>query len=295
MHQVKICQVCKSEYIEEFLLLKDYFLTQETFSIAQCHTCGFKFTTPEPDGKELGAYYDSPDYVSHSGNKQGLVNKIYHIVKHYALSRKFLLISKRSAKGKILDIGCATGDFLSLFKKTGWSVLGIEPNEGARAVAMEKHGISSFDESYLSGVEEKSIDVVTMWHVLEHVPDLHARVQDIKRILKNTGLLVVAVPNPDSFDAHYYNEYWAGYDVPRHLHHFSKSNISELFSLYGFEVTETLPMKFDSYYVSLLSEKYKTGKSNLWRAFFVGWQSNIKAMASTNYSSLIYVLKIKNY
>jgi 2-polyprenyl-3-methyl-5-hydroxy-6-metoxy-1,4-benzoquinol methylase len=199
----------------------------------------------------------------------------------------------------ILDIGCGTGDFLAAAKNKGWSVVGIEPNENAKNLATKKVNtphtkVSSFYkniEALLKDKGDEKFDVITMWHVLEHVYNLEEYIRNLEKLLKPNGSLLIAVPNYNSFDAKYYGKFWAAYDVPRHLWHFSQKSIAKLFGENNMEVIQTIPMKFDSYYVSLLSEKYKTGSSNPLKAFKIGFQSNLKAATSKEYSSLIYILK----
>jgi 2-polyprenyl-3-methyl-5-hydroxy-6-metoxy-1,4-benzoquinol methylase len=218
-----------------------------------------------------------------------LFEKAYHFVKSIALKNKLNLInSEQSGKGRILDIGAGTGDFLLTAKNDGWETVGVEPSERAKNIARQK-GISFVNE--IDALENNSFDVITMWHVLEHVPNLELQIQELKRLLKPTGTLIIAVPNFKSYDAKYYNEFWAAYDVPIHFWHFSKKAIQSLFEKVDMKLEKVHPMKFDSFYVSLLSEKYKTGKMNYISAFFVGLQSNLKASSTKEYSSHIYVLK----
>ena len=199
----------------------------------------------------------------------------------------------------ILDIGCGTGSFLVECKKRGWNINGIEPNDKAIELALSKLNLKNnkFEEriifSDIQDLIQKEVryDVITMWHVLEHVPNLEEYIGKLRTLLKKDGIIIIAVPNFKSFDAEYYREFWAAYDVPRHLWHFSKKSIQILFERSGMKVIETLPMKFDSYYVSLLSQKYKTGKSNMMKAFYIGFLSNIKARRSKESSSLVYLIK----
>jgi len=239
--------------------------------------------------ENLGRYYESEDYISHTDNKRSVFEKAYHFVKNIALKNKLNLInSEQSQKGKILDIGAGTGDFLLTAKNDGWETVGVEPSERAKEIAKGK-GISFVEE--ISELENNSFDVITMWHVLEHVPNLELQIQELKRLLKPTGTLIVAVPNFKSYDAKHYGEFWAAFDVPIHFWHFSKKAIKSLFEKVDMKLEKVLPMKFDSFYVSLLSEKYKTGKMNFISAFFIGLRSNLKASSTKEYSSHIYVLK----
>jgi 2-polyprenyl-3-methyl-5-hydroxy-6-metoxy-1,4-benzoquinol methylase len=239
----------------------------------------------------LGKYYESVDYISHTDSKRSLFEKAYHFVKSIALKNKLNLInSLQPNKGRILDIGAGTGDFLSVAKQNGWQTVGVEPSEKAKAIAIKKE-VSFVEDT--AELESHSFDVITMWHVLEHVPNLDNQIQELKRLLKTNGSLIVAVPNFKSFDAKHYGAFWAAYDVPIHFWHFSKKAIKSLFEKEGMELEKVLPMKFDSFYVSLLSEKYKSGKMNFVKAFFIGLQSNWNAKRNFEYSSHIYVLKNK--
>ncbi len=234
-------------------------------------------------------YYESDDYISHTDGKRSLFEKAYHFIKVIALKNKLNLINGlNSEKGNLLDIGAGTGDFLTVAKNNGWNIKGIEPSEKAKSIAIQK-GVS-FAES-INNLESHSFDVITMWHVLEHVPDLENQIRELKRLLKPNGTIIIAVPNFNSYDAKHYGIFWAAYDVPRHLWHFSKTAIKLLFEKEGMKLEKILPMKFDAFYVSLLSEKYKSGKMNFFNAFLIGLRSNIKAKANFEFSSHIYVIK----
>ena len=274
-----------------FLTVKDHSVSKEIFDLYYDETLDMLITSPQPDLENLGKYYESEDYISHTDNKRSLFEKAYHFVKNIALKNKLNLINgEQPRKGRILDIGAGTGDFLLTAKNDGWDTVGVEPSERAKNIAIQK-GISFVKE--ISALENNSFDVITMWHVLEHVPNLELQIQELKRLLKPTGTLIVAVPNFKSYDAQHYQTFWAAYDVPIHFWHFSKKAIKSLFEKVDMKLEKVLPMKFDSFYVSLLSEKYKTGKMNYISAFFVGLKSNLKASSTKEYSSHIYVLKNK--
>jgi 2-polyprenyl-3-methyl-5-hydroxy-6-metoxy-1,4-benzoquinol methylase len=276
---------------KHFLTVKDHSVSKETFDLYHDQTMDMLVTYPQPSLENLGKYYESVDYISHTDSKRSLFEKAYHFVKSIALKNKLNLInSLQPNKGRILDIGAGTGDFLSVAKQNGWQTVGVEPSEKAKAIAIKKE--VSFVEDTVE-LESHSFDVITMWHVLEHVPNLDNQIQELKRLLKTNGSLIVAVPNFKSFDAKHYGAFWAAYDVPIHFWHFSKKAIKSLFEKEGMELEKVLPMKFDSFYVSLLSEKYKSGKMNFVKAFFIGLQSNWNAKRNFEYSSHIYVLKNK--
>ena len=274
---------------KHFLTVKDYSVSQETFDLYHDEELDMLVTYPQPSLENLGKYYESVDYISHTDSKRSLFEKCYHFIKSIALKNKLNLVnSLQPAKGSVLDIGAGTGDFLSVVKENGWNTIGVEPSEKAKAIAQKK-GVSFVEQT--SELENNSFDVITMWHVLEHVPNLDNQIKELKRLLKPNGSLIIAVPNFKSFDAKQYGNFWAAYDVPIHFWHFSKTAIKKLFAKEDMELVKVLPMKFDSFYVSLLSEKYKTGKMNFVKAFFIGLQSNWKAKQNFEYSSHIYVLK----
>lgn len=276
---------------QPFLTVQDHSVSQEIFNLYYDSNLDMLVTHPQPSLDQLGKYYESDDYISHTDSKRSLFEKAYHVVKGIALKNKLNLINlEQSAKGAILDIGAGTGDFLAVAKQNGWKTTGIEPSPKAKSIAISK-GISFVENT--TELANHSFDVITMWHVLEHVPDLDFQIKELKRLLKPTGTLIVAVPNFKSFDAKHYGKFWAAYDVPIHFWHFSKKAIELLFAKENMKLKKVLPMKFDSFYVSLLSEKYKNGKMNFIQAFFIGLQSNLKAMRTNEYSSHIYVIKNK--
>ncbi len=277
---------------KHFLNVKDYSVSQENFELLYDENMDMLITNPQPSSDKLPSYYESVDYISHTDGNKSLFEKAYQFVKSIALKNKIKLINSQSSKGRILDIGAGVGDFLSIAKNDGWQTIGIEPSDKAKNIAKKK-GVSFVEN--LSELESNSFDVITMWHVLEHVPDLENQIKELKRLIKPFGTVIIAVPNFKSFDAHYYGNFWAAYDVPIHLWHFSKTSIKKLFAKEKLDLVKVLPMKFDSFYVSLLSEKYKTGKLNFIKAFYIGLKSNWKGKQNSEYSSHIYVLKpIKN-
>lgn len=274
---------------KHFLSVKDHSVSKETFDLYHDEALDMLITFPQPSLDNLGKYYESVDYISHTDSKRSLFEKGYHFVKGIALKNKLNLInSQQPAKGRILDIGAGTGDFLFAAKTDGWETVGVEPSEKAKNIAKNK-GVSFVEET--TDIENNFFDVITMWHVLEHVPNLDSQIKELKRLLKPEGTLIIAVPNFKSFDAKYYGAFWAAYDVPIHFWHFSKKAIKVLFENERMLLKKTLPMKFDSFYVSLLSEKYKYGKMNFVRAFFIGLKSNWKAKEDFEYSSHIYVFQ----
>jgi 2-polyprenyl-3-methyl-5-hydroxy-6-metoxy-1,4-benzoquinol methylase len=294
-HQLKNiekCPVCRGESQQDFLEAEDHNVSNDLFKIVECVACSFRFTNPIPTEETIGDYYKSENYVSHSGTKKGFVNRAYHIVRSRAIKQKENLAAKYSKEKAILDIGCGTGDFLGYCKSQNWKTLGLEPDQSARKIALKSNSIEAKDLGHLYEIEESAFDVISMWHVLEHVYNLNEDIEQYKKILKKDGTLIVAVPNCSSKDAEHYKANWAAYDLPIHLYHFRPEDMKRLFANHGMEVVEILPMKFDSYYISMISEKYKGG--NIFSGFVNGFKSNIAANSKNNkYSSQIYVIKHK--
>lgn len=274
---------------KKFIDVKDHSVSKESFELFEDSEYELLKTNPFPELSELGKYYESEDYISHTDGSRNLFEKVYQTVKRKTLNDKVSWIkSFKKSTISILDIGCGTGDFLFRAKEEGWKVFGFEPNEKAKAISKSKK-INLIDD--LDSYQKHSFDVITMWHVLEHVPDLDKQIKQIKSLLKPDGLLIIAVPNYKSYDANFYKSDWAAYDVPRHLWHFSITSIKKIFENYQMQLIHIKPMYFDSFYVSLLSEKYRSGKMNPLRAFYIGLISNLRGKSTKEYSSHVYFLK----
>lgn len=293
MNELTTCPVCDSIKLNPFLSCKDHSVTGEVFTITQCKDCTFRFTNPRPDSPDLSQYYESEDYISHSDTNKGFINRLYKIVRNITLKQKVNLIwALKPGRGAILDIGAGTGFFLNECWKNKWTISGIEPNSKARATASANFGIELFDETGWNILPSDSIDVITLWHVLEHIEDLNDCMEKINRVSKKDSFLIIAVPNHLSYDAKNYGADWAGYDVPRHLSHFTPFSIRLFLEKHNFQILQKKPMVFDAFYVSMLSEKYIRG--NFLRALLIGIISTIVGGSNKNYfSSLIYIAKKK--
>ena len=274
------------------ITLKDYSVSGEAFELLADPSLGLLFTHPKPSDLDLKAYYPDTDYISHTNQLKSLIDVLYHVVRCFSLRRKVKLIAPFKADtATLLDIGAGTGYFIRAAKNGGWAAKGIESNSTARELANDKSYNSVFGEKMLSGFPTASFDVITLWHVLEHLPNLEEDVKIFKKLLKPNGRIIVAVPNFKSYDARYFKKFWAAYDVPRHLWHFSKESIPKVFSRAQMSLESTHPMLMDAYYVSMLSNKYKTGSHRVFSSLCTGLLSNLKALKTGEYSSLIYVLK----
>ena len=291
MIKILKCAVCGSDSFNHYLETEDYFFTKEKFNLSKCKSCGFVFTNPLPLVSEIGKYYETEKYFSHNTENKGIFSRIYSQVRNLNLKNKYNIIEKYKLSGRLLDIGCGTGEFLNFGLRKSWKVKGIEPNANAREFATTNYGIEIGDENDLNEMDGSLFDVVTMWHVLEHVYNLNERMLTISKILKNDGIAIIALPMIDSPDSIKFGKYWAGLDVPRHLHHFSSASFEKLATKNNFKVIDKYPMIFDSFYVSWLSRQAKGNSFAFLRGVIDGLISNIRAKSNSNYSSMIFVIK----
>ena len=288
------CPACGTATIGKVLVCRDYTVSQEQFEVWECSGCSLRFTQHTPSAETIGKYYQSENYISHSDTGKGLINKLYKLARRFTLASKRKLVLKQTGlqTGKLLDAGCGTGAFLNEMNVSGWQVTGVEPDEGARLKAKELYHLEPLPDTDLFNLDANSYDAITMWHVLEHVHDLHGYFTQFKKILAKNGRLFIAVPNYTSADAAHYGSHWAAYDVPRHLYHFSPASMEALAIHHGFRVTSIKPMLLDAFYIAMLSEQYKNGKGNLVRAVWLGISCLFATTENTKKSSsLIYVLE----
>jgi 2-polyprenyl-3-methyl-5-hydroxy-6-metoxy-1,4-benzoquinol methylase len=293
MIYINTCPVCNNDSFTSKFAAVDYTVTGESFNIVSCDSCKFLFTNPRPADEVLGRYYKSEDYISHTDTSEGLINKLYKFVRKITLNSKLKLIKSFNG-GKVLDIGSGTGAFVNHLNLAGLNVMGVEPDPDAREQAKKIYNIELSPEQHLLDMPDKSYSIITMWHVLEHVSHLNDRVAELFRLTKDDGTIIIAVPNHQSLDARFYNQFWAAYDVPRHLYHFDKQSIRLLFEKHNLYLSQVLPMHFDAFYVSMLSEKYKGSAFGTLRAFFTGLKTFLFG-GNENSSSLIYIFKKKTH
>jgi 2-polyprenyl-3-methyl-5-hydroxy-6-metoxy-1,4-benzoquinol methylase len=291
------CPICDSSLKDHALIVKDYMVSGESFAITRCRNCSFLYTNPRPSSAQLGKYYDSEQYLSHQSKQKTLFGRMYEWARNRALHQKLKWIEFNAKKGSLLDYGCGAGYFLKYAERNGWESTGIEPNEKAKSLASK-----DFNGNLYSGIDQlpkQKFDAITLFHVLEHVPNLNETLEGLRKRLHKDGTLFIALPNHESNDAKKYKEFWAAWDVPRHLYHFNPYTAALLFKKHRLSLQKVLPMKMDAYYVSLLSEQYKEGTRSpsikaYWQAFWAGRKSNrLAGKNNNNFSSLVYVLKKK--
>lgn len=287
------CPWCGSDKAQINLWLKDEFLSKEDFHICECLNCGLLYTMPRPSKDKIGEYYKSEEYYSHQENKKGFIPKVYEAVKKINLKHKYKLASNGLKVGKVLDIGCGVGDFLHTAEMHGWECAGVEPSEDAKVIAQKRMNGKIISSEDLENIPEGYFDLITMWHVLEHVDDLRWQVEQLRRLVKPKGRVVIALPNYKSYDGQYYKELWAAYDVPRHLNHFNKTTLTKIFKASGMELVKIDKLRWDAYYISYMSEQYKLHSLPLARGVYRGWISNCKAKRSGEWSSLVYIFEKK--
>ncbi|MFO7978400.1 MAG: class I SAM-dependent methyltransferase [Bacteroidales bacterium] len=292
METLSECPLCgESTPGDPFIACRDYMVSGEVFQIVRCSTCSLLYTNPRPLPDELHRYYQSEEYISHTESTKSLRDKIYHRVRREMLSRKGKLLDfLKPGKKRILDVGCGTGAFLKHMQGLGNEVYGYEPALLPREKARQKGITVIGEEQQLDQL--KNLDVITLWHVLEHMPDFKQKLNQLKKMLSPEGYLVIAVPLWKSFDAAFYEEYWAAYDVPRHLFHFDQQTLIRACQEAGLHLQQTNALPFDGYYVSLLSEQYRKNPLGMIRAIIIGTWSGLLAMAGRRpWSSQIFVFR----
>lgn len=293
------CPICAGKVFEDYMEVEDHSVSHGTFKISRCRKCNFLFTNPRPAEENIGTYYDSENYISHHADDPSLLSKVYNSVRKIAVKGKLNLIRKFDTHSErtLLDIGCGTGFFLKACREMNWEIAGTEPDDDARIIARQATGATIQNSVFHPDFNSRQFSSITLWHVLEHVHKLEETMNWIHQHLKPNGVVLIAVPNPEAYDAVLFDKHWAAYDVPRHLYHFSRQTMTRLLQKHQFNLVDMKCMLFDSYYVSLLSNQYKHGKSRLFNSILTGTISNIKGLSldyrHVNSSSIIYIARKK--
>lgn len=293
---IKACPLCGGTHLERALTCVDHYASGEMFHLCRCEDCGFLFTQDFPVEAEIGRYYETPDYISHSDTRKGAMNSVYHWVRNYMLGRKARLVTHEAHRkeGRLLDIGTGTGYFADTMQRRGWQVDAVEKNPGARAFAKEHFNLDVKPDTALGDFAPGSFDVITLWHVMEHLESLNEMWETLHSLLTDKGVLIIAVPNCSSFDAKKYGAYWAAYDVPRHLWHFTPGTMQQFGAKHGFIMKERHPMPFDAFYVSMLTEKHMRHSCTFLRGMITGTLAWLSALVKKERSSsMIYVFRKK--
>lgn len=287
------CPLCNSAELMPFLNCHDHLLTNETFKLVKCPSCGFVFTQDPPHSEEIGKYYQSQDYVSHSDTRKGIMNKVYHAARNFMLGQKFSMVRKTTKGNNLLDIGTGTGYFPGYMKKKGFNVFGVEIDPKAREAASNKFGFNVYSPAeFLAGGVPGKFDIITLWHVLEHLDDFDLYLKKMLEQLEKDGTLVIALPNCSAFDARFYKEFWAGYDVPRHLWHFTPSTLKLVAEKHGLTVKKMKRLPLDPFYNAMLSEKYRGNKLYMFAGLIIGKLAYLESLLSLKKSSsVVYFLQ----
>lgn len=304
MEELNQCPGCNKELVisniagdcRVAIVAKDTLVSGKQFKIERCGSCGLLFTNPRPGPAEISDYYKSEAYISHTENKRSLKDRIYLSVQKYTLGRKVALLKKHTKqnKGRLLDYGCGAGGFLNKATLSGYNTVGYEPDEKARKNAEDKGLNAKNKRSEVIGNDTEKYDIITLWHVLEHLHDFPSILNDFYTNLNSKGLLIIAVPIANSADAVYYGNDWAAWDLPRHLFHFTPDSLIRCCEEAGYELKKKKGMPFDSYYVSWLSEQNRGNKLAALNAFLIGSWSNLRALiGKTPWSSETFVFRKK--
>ena len=291
MISIERCPICLGSDFRTHFACEDKTVSHETFSIKVCVNCTLGITSPRPEQEKLSSYYQSSEYISHSGKASGIISGAYLLARKFTLRWKRNLLQNFYKEGSLLDYGCGTGEFLHTMQSAGWSIQGIEPSDVARKKATELTGRTI--ETTITTFKPETFHAITLWHVLEHVPDLNEKLNELRVLIKQHGIIFIAVPNYLSADSVFYKEHWAGYDTPRHLWHFTKESMTRLLEKSGFKLEAIKPMKLDAFYISMLSEKNQGKKTitSFTNALIRGTISNYKGKSTMNYSSHIYIAR----
>ena len=294
-YSINRCPVCGHSSFKHFLNVPDWLVSKEVFELQQCEQCQFVFTANAPLEKDAGPYYNSEEYVEHSDTSSGLIYSVYHVARRAMLHYKYIKIKRLHAGKKLLDVGSGSGYFLNFMKKKGYNVTGVEISKKAVALCKKNFGIKAHSPSeFLEEKLDTDYDIISLWHVFEHVYSYDAYFELFSKSLNNNGYLILALPNCDSQDARMNKSYWGAYDTPRHIWHFTSKTI-ELFAMgRGFKMIKKHRMPLDPFFNVMVSDSYKDKFTFLPLTLLKGLYSYIISLLNIEKSSSIIYIFQKN-
>ncbi len=231
------CLVCgSSDFIPRFRLRDWAYGLPGEFQLVTCRACGHVYQTPRPTQPAIGLFYPDSYQPYHRTVRESLL--WIRIWRHVQFRERCLQVARLCSGGRLLDVGCSTGLFLKEMRHYGdWTLAGVEANTLAAQYAHDVFGLDIFcGQIEHAPWQRGSFDVITLWDVLEHLPNPQTALRRIRNLLTDEGWLIVSVPNADSIDARLFGRYWIGLDAPRHLSVFSLNGLKRLFTETGFEL-----------------------------------------------------------
>ena len=288
------CPLCGAYGQTPYADCTDFTVSRESYILMRCPECGMVYTSNPPKECDTSKY-DKLDLKLKLGDSPaGLIHKLYYYIRLRMLSRKAHIVESQSYRtgGSLLNYGAKTGYFSHKMERRGWKVTSIEKYHEERLFSLEMFHHRMFDVPEMDRLHPETFDVITLWHVFEHCYDPNGLLDKFYKLLRPTGILIMACPNIRSTDAMHYGPYWAAYDVPRHLWHFNTTSLSELAHKHGFTLMHRERMPFDCFYISILSEKHKRHKMAFLRGILYGFHCWLVSLAHPDSSSsMVYVFR----
>ena len=287
------CPACGSPDIGSYTTITDHYYSKENFDIAACKGCGLRFTQNRPAPEEIGRYYDSENYASHdSGKKASVFLKVYQMARDYMLGLKFNLVRQFKPEWKqVLDYGTGEGFFTEYLLKKGKDASGIEPSAVARENFKSRTGKTLFEDIDALPAD-KTFQVITLWHVLEHIHTLRETMEKLTERLEQKGIIVIAIPNQKAKDLEAFGPHWAAWDVPRHLYHWDTDSLSAFMKSLGLVRIHTGQLPLDPFYIGMISARY-AGKGAV-SGILTGLKSYFHGKSNPAEGSTLLTIWMKN-
>ncbi len=292
--EFKPCPLCGASGQIPYAGCTDYTVSKEHYTLMRCPSCGMVYTLDPPSQDKMAQYDKLGLKLKLGDSPSGLIGKLYYRVRSYMLGRKAHIVESQSYRtaGTLLNYGAKTGFFSHRMERRGWKVISVEKYHEERQFSLEMFHHRMIDLNEMDKLRPGTFDVITLWHVFEHNPHPDKLLDRFYDLLRPGGILVMACPNICSTDAMHYGPYWAAYDVPRHLWHFSPTSLCNLVHKHGFTLMHHESMPFDSFYISILSEKQMRHKLAFIRGFLYGLHSWLVSLSKRGKSSsLVYVFR----